>query len=160
LQVVKKRGGIKIKSHRVKNLMAPVYEYATVTQAATLLDAVEAFRKAQDAFIQSRYQHRSILLIDRNNHFLGKLSQHDVIEALEPNYRDMRNSVHVGSIHRLGFSDEFFKSTIEQYHLWEQALENLCGKAIHTKVKSIMYTPDKGEFVNESAIMDERPFTG
>ena len=144
-----------MKSYRVKDLMVPLSEYATVTQAATLLHAVQALRKAQDAFSQSRYQHRAILVIDENNHFVGKLSQHDVIEALEPNYRDMRNSVNAGSIHRLGFSDEFYKSTIEQYHLWEKALENLCGKAIHTKVKSIMYKPDKGEFVNESAIMDE-----
>ena len=71
-----------MKSYRVKDLMVPLSEYATVTQAATLLDAVQALRKAQDAFSQSRYQHRAILVIDENNHFVGKLSQHDVLEAL------------------------------------------------------------------------------
>ena len=144
-----------MKSYQVKDLMVKLSEYATVLEAATLLEAVKALRKAQDAFGQSRYQHRAILVIDINNHFVGKLSQHDVLEALEPNYRGMKRSVNHGSMHRLGFSDDFVKSTLEQYHLWEKALENLCEKGVHLKVKNIMYTPGKDEFVNESATMDE-----
>lgn len=144
-----------MKSYQVKDLMVPLSEYATVPEGATLLEAVKALETAQSAFNQKRYRHRAILVIGKNNHFVGKVSQHDVIEALEPNYREMRNSVNHGSMHRLGFSDDFFKSTLEQYHLWEKALENLCEKAVHLKVKNIMYTPGKGEFVNEQASLDE-----
>jgi len=144
-----------MKSYKVKDLMVPLSEYATVPKTATLLEAVKALKDAQAAFDQKRYRHRAILVIDNKNHFVGKLSQHDVIEALEPNYIKMRSSVHNESVHRLGFSDDFIKSTREQYHLWEKALENLCEKAGHFSVKSIMYTPGKGEFVNESATMDE-----
>ena len=144
-----------MKSYQVKNLMVPLSEYATVSEAATLLDAVKALKEAQAAFKQKRYRHRAILVLDKNNHIVGKLSQHDVIEALEPNYKEMRKSAPSGSMHRLGFSDAFVKSTIEQYHLWEKALENLCGKAVSLKVDKIMYTPDEGEFVNETATMDE-----
>ena len=144
-----------MKSYQVKDLMVPLSEYATVLETATLLEAVQALKKAQASFSQNRYQHRSILVIDKNNRFVGKLSQHDVIEALEPNYRDMRRSVHGKSVHRFGFSDDFFKSTLEQYHLWEKALENLCEKAVHLKAASTMYSPGKGEFVNESATLDE-----
>jgi CBS domain-containing protein len=144
-----------MKSYRVKNLMVPLSEYATVSESASLIEAVKALREAQAAFGQSRYKHRAIFVFDGNDHFVGKLSQHDVIEALEPNYKDMKSSVDHGSIHRLGFSDDFVKSTMEQYHLWEKALENLCEKAIHLKIKDIMYAPGKGEFVNESDTMDE-----
>jgi len=144
-----------MKSYKVKNLMVPLSEYATVSEAATLMDAVKALKEAQAAFNQKRYRHRAILVIDKNNHIVGKLSQHDVIEALEPNYKEMRGSAPSGSMHRLGFSDDFVKSTIEQYHLWEKALENLCDKAIDQKVIELMYSPGKGEFVNESASMDE-----
>jgi hypothetical protein len=94
-------------------------------------------------------------VFDRNNHFIGKLSQHDVTEALEPNYKGMKNFIVPGSMHRLGFSNDFLKSTQERYYLWEKALENLCDKAIQLKVKNIMYTPGKGEFVNESTTVDE-----
>ena len=144
-----------MKSYRVKDLMVPLSEYATVPETATLLDAVKALRKAQAAFVQSRYQHRAILVFDGNKHFVGKLSQHDVIEALEPNYKDIGSSMNQGPMHRLGFSDSFVKSTLEQYHLWEKALENLCEKAVHLKVKDIMYAPAKGEFVNASTTLDE-----
>ena len=144
-----------MKSYRVKNLMVPLSEYATVSETASLIEAVKALREAQAAFGQSRYKHRAILVFDGNERFVGKVSQHDVIEALEPNYKEMKSSVDHGSMHRLGFSDDFVKSTKEQYHLWEKALENLCEKAIHLKIKDIMYAPGKGEFVNESETMDE-----
>ena len=96
-----------MKSYQVKDLMVPLSEYATVPETATLLDAVKALREAQTAFGQDRYRHRSVLVFDGNNHFVGKLSQHDVIEALEPNYKSMKSSVNQESMHRLGFSDSF-----------------------------------------------------
>ena len=100
-----------MKSYRVKNLMVPLSEYATVSETASLIEAVKALRKAQAAFGQSRYKHRAILVFDANDRLVGKVSQHDVIEALEPNYKEMKSSVDHGSMHRLGFSDEFVKST-------------------------------------------------
>jgi CBS domain-containing protein len=144
-----------VKTRNVKEMMVPLAEYATVTETATLLDAVKALRKTQAAFNNQRHRHRAILVIDENNHIVGKLSQHDVIEALEPKYKDMKDQTEEGSIHRLGLSDGFFKKTLEQYHLWEKALDGLCRKAADFKVKTIMYTPDKGEFIKESATMDE-----
>jgi len=144
-----------MKSYKVKEMMVPLSEYATVPEAASLLEAVKALKKAQAAFDQERYRHRAILVIDKNNHVVGKLSQHDIIQALEPNYNDMKKTIHDRSIHRLGFSDAFFKSTLEQYHLWEKALDNLCNKAVHFRVKDTMYIPSKGEFVKESTSMDE-----
>ena len=144
-----------MKSRNVKQMMVPLAEYATVRETATLLDAVKALRKAQAAFDQQRYRHRSILVVDEANHIIGKISQHDVIEALEPNYKEMRNQTQEGFIKRLGLSDAFFKKTLEQYHLWETAFEGLCRKAADIKVKKIMYTPLKGEFVRESTTMDE-----
>ncbi len=144
-----------MKSYKVKELMVPLSRYATVAEEATLLEAVGALRKAQADIGRLRYQYRAILVIDKNNHFVGKLSQHDMIEALEPNYADTKKSASHESMHRLGFSDSFVKSTLEQYHLWEKALENLCEKAIHLKIKNIMYVPGKSEFVNESTTMDE-----
>lgn len=139
---------------RVKDLMVPLSEYATVSETATLLQAFNAFKAAQGSLNQGGHRFRSILVVDKNNRFVGKLSKHDVIEALEPHYAEMRSSMQDGSMHRLGFSDEFLESTLEQYHLWEQALENLCEKAIQISVKNIMYTPGKGEFVKESTTMD------
>ena len=75
-----------MKSRNVKEMMVPLAEYATVPETATLMDAVKALRKAQAAFDKQRHRHRAILVIDQANHIVGKLSQHDVIEALKHNY--------------------------------------------------------------------------
>lgn len=144
-----------MKTCQVKTLMVPLGEYATILESATLLEAINTLKETQAAYNQKRYRHRAILVTDDKRRFVGKLSQHDVIEALEPNYKGMRNALPEGSIHRLGFSDDFVMSTLEQYHLWEKALDNLCAKAISVKVKDVMYSPGKVEFVTEGATLDE-----
>lgn len=143
-----------MKSYKVKDLMVPLSEYATISEGAILLQAFDAFKQAQTTVDQRLHQYRSILVVDKNNRFVGKLSKHDVIEALEPHYVEMRSAMQDGPIHRLGFSDEFVESTLEQYHLWENGLDHLCEKANQISVKSIMYTPGQGEFVKEGASMD------
>jgi CBS domain-containing protein len=145
-----------MKSYKVKDLMVPLSEYAVVQDDATLLDAVEALEKAQQAFDKERYRHRAVLVFDRNNHIVGKVSQHDVIRALEPNYKKLEESGHGHeSLHRFGFSDKYIKSTMDQFSLWEKALENLCEKASQLIVKEIMYAPAEGEFVEENTTLDD-----
>ena len=144
-----------MKSNYVKDLMVPLAAYATVPETATLLDAVKALKKAQSAFEKQSERHRAVLVTDNDGRVVGKVSQHDVLEALEPNYRKMRRSAKDGSIHRFGFNDDFVKSTLEQYHLWEKALENLCEKAIQRNVREIMYSPDQGEYIAADATLDE-----
>ena len=80
-----------MKSYSVKELMVPLSEYATVKEDATLYEAVLALEEAQENFEDkhTRYRHRAILMLDKNGDVVGKLSQHDVLRALEPKYQDM-----------------------------------------------------------------------
>jgi hypothetical protein len=121
----------------------------------TLLDAFTVLKDIQAGFNQKRFLHRAALVVDEELRFVGKLSQHDAIEALEPNYKGMRDTMGRGSIHRFGFSHDFIMSTIEQYGLWEKALDNLCEKAMSLKVREIMYRLDEVELVTSGATMDE-----
>ncbi len=130
----------------VKDLMIPLDEYATVSEEATLYEAVAALEEAQKRFDQSKDRHRAILVLDKNGKVVGKLSQHDVIRGLEPRYErigDFRGSS------RMGFSPEFIRSLLKNYALWEKPLREICRKAAEIKVKDIYYTPTKGEFVRE-----------
>lgn len=143
-----------MKSISVKEIMVPIKEYATVGEDATLIDAVMALEKAQIEFDQTRYRHRAILVLDDNNHVIGKISQHDVIKALEPQYQKFR-SREKGALDRFGLSDFFVKAALEEYAFWEKPLENLCKKAVRQKVKDFMYKPSQGEFVEEDTTMNE-----
>ncbi len=135
----------------VKQLMVPLSEYATVSKDATLYEAVMALEKAQEAFDPTRHRHQAILIYDKNNHIVGRISQIDVLRALEPGYDEI---VHSHSFTRLGLSPMYEKSLIEQYALWNKPLNDLCRKAGELKVETFMQTPTEGEYVDESMSLD------
>lgn len=132
--------------------MVPLSEYATVSQEATLHDAVLALDDAQKKYSRQTYLHRAILVLDDNGQAIGKLSQWDIIKAIEPRYNDITDST---SITRFGFSADFIRSIIKSQGLWQKPLDNLCEKASQIKVQDVMYTPAEGEFVKEEASLDE-----
>lgn len=140
-----------MKDKTVKDLMIPLSEYATVSIDATLFDAVQALKKAQDAFDKDQYRHRAVLIFDENHQIVGKVSQLDILRALEPKYETMGN---IG-MRRLGFTPQFMKSMLEQFKLWDSPLEDICRKAARIKVASFMYTPSEGEYIDENASLNE-----
>lgn len=141
-----------MKTKRVKDLMVPLSEYATVSKDATLSDAVLALRKAQEKYDQSKYKHRAILIFDENNAIIGKVNFVSVLKGLEPQYDDMLSDT--GPSH-LGFTKEFQKKMLEQFNLWQDPLERLCEKASSVKVASFMTPPQPQEQIEGDATLDE-----
>jgi CBS domain-containing protein len=142
-----------MKTIYVKDLMVPLDEYATVSEEATLFEAVVALEKAQEKLDRTRfkYLHRAILVYDKNNNIVGKISQLDVLRALEPKYGEMGDQQ---SIARFGFSQKFLQSLREQFSLLDRPFDEACKKAAQVKVKTFMYTPTEGEYVEEDASLD------
>ena len=141
-----------MKTRKVKDLMVPLAEYATVNEEASLHAAVLALEEAQKRFRQDRYKHRAILVLDKSKHVVGKLSQLDVIKGLEGGYKKMGD---FKGISHTGFSTEFIKSMVDKYDLWKKPLEDICRRSPHIKVKDIMYTPTEGEYVHQEATLDQ-----
>jgi len=141
-----------LKSIKVKDLMVPLAEYATVSEDATLYEAVLALEEAQQKFDKRHYKHRAILVFDKDNQIVGKLSQLDVIRGLEPRYEKIGD---LKTISRFGFSSEFIRSMLKNYALWEKPMDDICRKSGQIKVKDIMYTPTEEEYVREDASFDE-----
>jgi predicted transcriptional regulator len=44
---------------------------------------------------------------------------------------------------------------ITEHGLWKQPIDDICRKAATLKVKDIMHTPTQGEYVAESATLNE-----
>ena len=135
-------------SYSVKDLMVPLSEYATVQEDATLYEAVLALEEAQEKFEDkhTRYHHRAILMLDKDGEVVGKLSQLDVLKALEPKYQEM---IEGDESHRLGISTRYMKSVFEDYKLFANPLDDICRKAGEQPVREFMHTPTEGEFVSE-----------
>ncbi|MEA3434863.1 MAG: CBS domain-containing protein [Thermodesulfobacteriota bacterium] len=140
-----------MKTNIVKDLMVPLSDYATVSEDSTLYDAIIALEEAQNKFDQSRYRHRAILIYDKNRHITGKVSQLDILRALEPKYDEMGEG---RGVSHYGFSKKFIRSLREQFRLFDKPMEEICQKAASLKTKKIMYTPAEGEYVNEDDSMD------
>lgn len=136
----------------VKELMVPLSEYAVVHEEATLFEAVIELEKSQKAFRHSQYRHRAILVLDEKDEILGKISQMDVLKALEPKYRELGDN---GALPRSGFSLQFLKSMMNTFDLWQGSLSNICKKAASIRVKDFMYSPRQGEFVKENTKIGE-----
>jgi CBS domain-containing protein len=137
---------------KVKDMMVPLSGYATVSEDATLSEAVLALKEAQKHFDQTRDRHRAILITDKNNRIVGKLSQLDVIRALEPKYLKIDSPQ---NLTRFGFSQDYLKYTLKEHHLWEKDFDEICTKAAKLIVKNFMYTPTEGEYVKEDTSLNE-----
>jgi len=77
---------------------------------------------------------------------VGKLSQLDVLKALEPKYQE---KIQGQESHRLGISKGFMKSVFEDFKLFANPLDDICRKAGEQPVKKFMHAPSEGEYVSE-----------
>lgn len=135
----------------IRQIMVPLSEYATVREGATLLDAVLALEKAQEEFEHYQYRHRAILVLDSGGRVVGKLSQLDVLRALEP---EETREADIKQLMRFGFSPEFIRAFRKRKRLDAAPLEDLCAKAAGLKVEAFMQAPGEGEYVEVGASLD------
>jgi CBS domain-containing protein len=144
---------VAVKSYTIKDLMVPLSEYATVTEDATLYEAVLSLERAQENFEDkhTRYRHRAILVLDKDDQVVGKLSQLDVLRSLEPKYNEM---IQGEGLHHYGFTKQFTKSLLDDYNLFASPLDDICRKAGEQNVTKFMKTPTEGEYIAEDASLD------
>jgi hypothetical protein len=57
-----------MKTILVQELVVPLSEYATVSENASLYEAVLALELAQEEFDHTKYRHRGILVLDKDGH--------------------------------------------------------------------------------------------
>jgi CBS domain-containing protein len=141
-----------LKTTLVKDIMVPLSEYATVSEDATLSEAVAALKKSQADFDQAKYRHRAILVLDRNSSIVGKVNFQCILKAIEPKYEEMLSDS--GPAH-LGFTRKYQKAMIESFKLLQDPLDQICKKAAQTKIKAFMVTPKESEMIEPEAPLGE-----
>ena len=142
-----------MKKIAIKDLMVPIEEYATVSEEATLSEAIRALERAQQSFDHTKYRHRGILVLDKAQRVIGKVSQRDALKALEPKYKEIQGEDTKTAFRH--FSRMFLKSMLEHHRLFDSPLEDLRKRADKLKVKEFMCTPSKEEWLDEKATLDE-----
>jgi CBS domain-containing protein len=132
--------------------MVPLEEYATVSEDATLLQAIHTLEEVQARCEDRKYPHRAVLVKNAQGKIVGKLSQLDVLSALERPYREITGST---GMERLGFSAEYIRSVASEYEKWRKPMGDLFLRAGRIMVRDVMYAPAQGEYVHEDTSMDE-----
>jgi CBS domain-containing protein len=142
-----------VKNYTVRELMIPLSEYATVSVGATLYEAVLALEEAQLDFDLTRYRHRAILVLDEKGNVVGKISQLDVLSALEPKYNEILEQGKLQQHH--GLTKKYLESIMTQYNMWDSDLSKICRKSGKQPVTKFMHTLTEGEYVDENATLAE-----
>ena len=138
-------------TYLVKDLMVPLSEYATVPKGSTLFDAVTALEKAQEEFDHTKYRHRAVLILDQTKQVIGKLTQMDVLRALEPTGE---SSDEINALKKFGFSDRVILQLKKKILAQGETLKDICTKALKLKVEDFMQALSEEERVEESTTID------
>lgn len=142
-----------MKKISVKDLMVPIGEYAVVSEDATLSDAIRALERAQRAFDRTRHPHRAILVLDKANRPVGKISQLDALKAMEPKYKKIQGKDEKSAFRH--FSRMFLHSMLAHQRLFDGSLDDLREKAARIRVKEFMSTVSEDDYLGENTTLDE-----
>jgi CBS-domain-containing membrane protein len=140
-----------MKSKIVKEIMVPVSDYAIVSETANLKEALVALENEKRQYKDGPYRHRSLVVVDAKHRVVGRVSQIDIMRALEPRYKD------IGDIKNLGLAGLTSKMLVtirEEFGLWDREVEALHDIIAELKVSDVMQVPSEGEFVKETDTMN------
>lgn len=141
-----------MKAAGIEDLMIPLKEYSTISENTGLIEAIDALEEAQKRVDRSMNQHRAMLVLNDLNDVVGKISQLDILKALEP---DSKGVNRLKSIGKYGFSQQAIRTMIAEYNFWQSLSSRLNRKAITMRVKDFMHSPTEGEFVELKASLGE-----
>jgi hypothetical protein len=140
-----------VENYRVKDLMVPLSEYATVPEGSTLYEAVLALEKAQEEFDHTKYKHRGILILDKHKRVIGKLSHLHALRALEPVHDQAHRFEDMG---QFGFSARYVRNLRKNQRREAAPLADLCKKAVELKVEDFMHIAQEDELIDHEATLD------
>ena len=140
-----------MKTRTIKELVEPVENYATVSKEASLKEALKALENEKRKHEKGPYRHRSLVVIDEKKHVVGRVSQIDIMRALEPRYKQIGDDLW---FERSRLTRRMLTMIREQFQLWEQPVESMRKTLENLKVEDIMQVPTEGEFVKETDTMN------
>ena len=141
-----------MKTIKVKELMVPLKDYATVLSGATLLEAVLVLEQAQMTLDPSMHKHRAILVLNESGKVVGKMTMKSILVALEPNYGKVEGTE---VLERSGYSPDLIKSMLEDNALWAKPLQFVREQAAKLIMEDIIQMPSQTEYIHENATLGQ-----
>ena len=139
-------------SKTIKDIMTPLSEYNTISVEASLNEAAMALDDAQRRYEKNSKEHRMLLIADTDGRIVGKLSQLEIMRAMEPKQKPIE---HVESLSRFGVSSKYLKPMLDLCGFWGKPLIELCRESVHLKVKRLVENMTEGERIDVNATLPQ-----
>ena len=136
---------------KVKDVMIPLSKYPTISEDATLYEAVMALEDAHCKKTGPNYKYRALLVKDSKDRIVGKISHLSILHALEPQFQDIGD---ISMLTRHGLGPSFVRNITRDFELLQKPLDDVCKKAGKLTVRGIMHTPTKGEHIDPEATLN------
>ena len=132
---------------QVKEIMIPILNYVTVQKENSLVEVLQSLEQARKS--DNEHAHRDAIVVDINGVFIGKLTMIDVFRALEPNYAKVEQQREKGTL-----TDEFVMKAAKDFNLWIEPTQTICERGGRLMVSDVMHTPEKIEYIEETATIE------
>ena len=135
----------------VKDLMVGLDQFQSISIDSTFIEAHSALEKARQEHEAGKKKYRVLLVKSSSGEIVGKLSPMDLIQGLEPRYRNIIDP------NRLRYKDTLYviESMKKQKVLWDKPLENLCRTAQDVRIGDFFKAPVEGHQVPAKGSLDE-----
>jgi hypothetical protein len=136
-----------IKRH-VKEIMIPIRNYVTVRKEDSLVDVLQSLEQARKS--ESEHAHRDAVVVDASGAFIGTVTMIDIFRALEPSYQKIQQQKDKGTL-----TAEYVIKAAKDFNLWTEPAQTICERGARLQVADVMHTPEKVEYVKETATLEE-----
>ncbi len=138
-----------VMNYIVKDLMVPISDYATISEGSTFLDALLALEPPNVDLGARIHPHWIVLVLDSNEKVVGKLSQINMLRALEPTTEDVKN---IDKLSRFGFGAHFITQLRENLRLDDTSIESMytSSEILQMKVEDFMKELADNDFIDEN----------
>jgi len=140
----------------VKELMVPIEKYVTVQEDITVQEAINTLETIRNRYqIEgTEYKPRQLIVLDRENRVVGRLSQMDVVMSLEPKYKSKHGDQAIAHTSASGLSPDLLKEIMQWYALWGESFDERCRKVLNMLVRNCMKAPRRDEYINENESLE------
>jgi CBS domain containing-hemolysin-like protein len=132
---------------QVKEIMIPILNYVTVQKENTLVEVLQSLEQARKS--ENEHAHRDAIVVDANGVFIGKVTMIDVFRALEPNYKKIEQQQDKGVL-----TADFVMEAAKVFNLWIEPTQTICERGGRLTVSDVMHTPEKMEYIEETATFE------
>jgi Mg2+/Co2+ transporter CorC len=133
---------------QVKEIMIPISDYVTVQKKDSLIEILQSLEQTRKS--DREHAHRDAIVVDVNGVLIGKVTMIDVFRALEPNYEKVEKQQKKGTL-----TAEFVIKATKDFNLWMEPTSTICERGNRLKVADVMHTPEKTEYIKETATLDK-----